>query len=527
MLTHNTPPDGNSNEAVITAVEQIARLASQHHVSEYSRLKYGPSGHPGKYIPLSLRAPQAFQELREKQAECSIAQTWWLSEKPTGKNPPILLGPSGASDAASLVSDGLARQLSAALDEQLPQTATNESPIRQLSNGSQIHIIKTSASHPINISAIIPHEILHLLSSHLMFVASTVSLDTIPIVFEISDPFTLDRFILSQSTLPRSSRIPTPALPPEPLNPLVCTRSHVTEALQAAINSGIKSFTTLVEYEAEPAASFPSSKTDPVSGPLADSMSTTGSFDLEPVDLPSEATSESGPPTNAELQAEAQLPSIEAVIPQSPNTAPSFVLGNLFLSSCPGKKVRLEGPVQGRSGLRRDLPTDLQRMKDLGVGCVVCCLDDTELSFLGAPWPEYQAATSKIGLDVLRLPTPEGLAPSLSPGLLDKELSILIQNYTLRGIPVLVHCRAGVISACWVLKLGLCGWLSDKPSPVASPSDLLSNSTEFNIRQDALELLEKVIAVVRRRRSVKAIETFEQAQFLLDFIEYLRSLQTT
>lgn len=83
-------------------------------------------------------------------------------------------------------------------------------------------------------------------------------------------------------------------------------------------------------------------------------------------------------------------------------------------------------------------------MKDLGVGCVVCCLDDTELEFLGAPWPEYQGATSKIGLDVLRLPTPEGLAPSLSPVLLDKELTTLIQNYTLRGIPVLVHCRGGV-----------------------------------------------------------------------------------
>lgn len=82
------------------------------------------------------------------------------------------------------------------------------------------------------------------------------------------------------------------------------------------------------------------------------------------------------------------------------------------------------------------------------------CLDDTELEFLGAPWPEYQTATNKIGLDVLRLPTPEGLAPSLSPALLDEQLTTLIQHYTLRGIPVLVHCRGGVgqctrlISSC-------------------------------------------------------------------------------
>lgn len=41
-------------------------------------------------------------------------------------------------------------------------------------------------------------------------------------------------------------------------------------------------------------------------------------------------------------------------------------LGNLFLSSCPGKKVRLSGPVNGRGGVCRDLKQDLQRMKDLG-----------------------------------------------------------------------------------------------------------------------------------------------------------------
>lgn len=46
-------------------------------------------------------------------------------------------------------------------------------------------------------------------------------------------------------------------------------------------------------------------------------------------------------------------------------------LGNLYLSSCPGKKVRLNGPVNGRGTVCRDLLQDLQRMKDIGVGCVV------------------------------------------------------------------------------------------------------------------------------------------------------------
>lgn len=48
-----------------------------------------------------------------------------------------------------------------------------------------------------------------------------------------------------------------------------------------------------------------------------------------------------------------------------------YALPNLLLSSCPGKKVRLTGPVNGRSAVCRDLQQDLRRMKDLGVGCLV------------------------------------------------------------------------------------------------------------------------------------------------------------
>ena len=46
-------------------------------------------------------------------------------------------------------------------------------------------------------------------------------------------------------------------------------------------------------------------------------------------------------------------------------------IGNLLLSSCPGKKVRLEGPVRGRATICRDLKLDLQRIKEMGVGCIV------------------------------------------------------------------------------------------------------------------------------------------------------------
>lgn len=176
--------------------------------------------------------------------------------------------------------------------------------------------------------------------------------------------------------------------------------------------------------------------------------------------------------------------------------------------------VRLNGPVKGRSTVCRDLNTDLQRMRDLGVRCIVCCLDDDELEYLGASWTQYAHAADLLGLDVLRIPTPEGFAP-LTPRLLDAHLAKLIHSYTLRGIPILVHCRggvgrAGLVACCWALKVGLCGWIE---TGGAAPGV---------VRRDTLQLVERMIASVRRRRSVKAIETYEQVKFLVDFVDFLR-----
>lgn len=46
-------------------------------------------------------------------------------------------------------------------------------------------------------------------------------------------------------------------------------------------------------------------------------------------------------------------------------------LGNLLLSSCPGKRLRMEGPSKGRGPVCRDISTDLKRIKGEGVGCLV------------------------------------------------------------------------------------------------------------------------------------------------------------
>lgn len=121
------------------------------------------------------------------------------------------------------------------------------------------------------------------------------------------------------------------------------------------------------------------------------------------------------------------------------------------------------------------------------------------------------------------LPIPEGLAP-LTAAHLDSHLTDLINRYTLQGVPILVHCRggvgrAGVIACCWIMKLGLCGWI-DEVQKTSKPR----TSTEGTsiITEETLHFIEKVIMLVRRRRSVKAVETYEQVKFLVDFVEFLR-----
>ena len=109
---------------------------------------------------------------------------------------------------------------------------------------------------------------------------------------------------------------------------------------------------------------------------------------------------------------------------------------------------------------------------------------------------------------------PEGLAP-ISPAYLDTHLTQIMDQYTLKGASILVHCRggvgrAGVVACCWLIKLGVCGWLDDLAP--TSPSKTCG----------VVEYVERVISYVRRRRSPKAIETYEQVQFLIEYVEFLR-----
>ncbi|KAG0181465.1 hypothetical protein DFQ28_011253 [Apophysomyces sp. BC1034] len=176
---------------------------------------------------------------------------------------------------------------------------------------------------------------------------------------------------------------------------------------------------------------------------------------------------------------------------------PLRMMGNLALSSCPGKKVRLTGPVRGRAAINRDLDLDFARMRSFGITTLVCCLDDTELGFLGASWPKYLEAAKRHGLDVIRLPMVEGSCPEAINDI--DEVVQMVDAKIRQGENVLTHCRggvgrAGLFACCWLLKNLLC----------------LS--------------AERAIRYIRIRRSAKAIETMRQAEFVIHYSQYVGKL---
>ncbi|KAJ3070406.1 hypothetical protein HDU98_006590, partial [Podochytrium sp. JEL0797] len=171
------------------------------------------------------------------------------------------------------------------------------------------------------------------------------------------------------------------------------------------------------------------------------------------------------------------------------------VYGNVALSSCPGKKVRLDtGPVNGRAAINRDLDSDFERLSSLNIKCVVCCLNDAELSYLGAPFPKYESTAAKYGMGILRIPIIEGSCPDT----IEEVASVIskMDQQLRKGVNVLIHCRggvgrAGLIACCLLLE-----------------KRFVNSAT-------------RAIQVVRIRRSLKAIETMRQEDFISLYEKFL------
>ena len=202
------------------------------------------------------------------------------------------------------------------------------------------------------------------------------------------------------------------------------------------------------------------------------------------------------------------------------------LLGNLLLSSCPGKKIRLSNNITpeqrlangNRSAICRDLRSDFRRATERGVKAVICCIDDAELAFLGSPWNEYYAAATEAGLVVYRLAMAEGYAPEGGVAEMDALLDVVIEDWTAKGQDVLCHCRggvgrAGLVACCWLIRCGLVrtslgtgglvknGFSSEGQAnghlPPAPPPSTGSRIPDVRY----LRNVERVIEVVRRRRS--------------------------
>ncbi|KNE70582.1 hypothetical protein AMAG_14708 [Allomyces macrogynus ATCC 38327] len=167
-----------------------------------------------------------------------------------------------------------------------------------------------------------------------------------------------------------------------------------------------------------------------------------------------------------------------------PTTPPRH--GNIGMSSCPGKKVRVPGLPNAdavpstRPPVRRELDSDFPRLFAMGVRMVVCCLYDDEMARIGAPWTEYARAAQQVGVEVVRMPMYEGYAPA-RPDDLAHVLAAMNARLT-QGDHVLIHCRGGIGRAAVVA----CAYL-----------------LRYGWAVSAL----RAIRIVRARRSRRAVET--------------------
>jgi protein-tyrosine phosphatase len=537
----------------------LAPLASQHHLSGYNCIKFGQEGSPYAYLPLTLQQPEQAHELREKQKINESRALEWLAEKrkaqrerpssPSGtvrKAPRLDLDDKGTAQANKICR---CRQEANAeestnvcscgpLTNEAVLSAEWEAPLEAGPRHGQqpqptptAASVKTSTTHPISISPIIPPELLHDISTYVQQgIPSTLSggLRARP---SIGGTPLLNLFD-SQTTDEQHHQLQL-----DGMRLIRCRVSHV-DLSEIALRAE-QELISATHNQYRP-------RTLALHTPQAAYL---------PVDVVRQAiiANASDPSMIAALAADHRIycetrcdpypTNPEDELKKADNTDGAFVIGNLLLSSCPGKKVRLTGPVRGRGAICRDLGLDLLRIRQLGVSAIVCCLDDEELKFLGASWSQYEREADKLGIEVVRLPMAEGFCPT-DVIATDKAISCVVNDYTLRGVHVLVHCRggvgrAGLIACMWLLKLGLVrsdvdemrsrlpievlAELEGRTTDHLGNADPLFPSTDIHNNRDTMQTIHRLIETIRRRRSPKAIETAEQVCFLVKVSSRTRS----
>lgn len=362
---------------------------------------------------------------------------------------------------------------------------------------AQASAIKTSDTHPINISTIVPMELIPLISSRIYDSQSGVLPKKV-----LSELEEADKEGRSRQEKRRSLTNGTNSQPSDGAPNVNGSGSKPEEMEEIGVQPSI------------PVPSFDSSNLHSqrqVSGERLIRVGNT--IDLAFYSAHNSLADGDG----------AQKPNGSSSNPSTSTIQSIKKVGNLFLSSCPGKKVRLTGPVRGRGAICRDLGIDLSRIHLLGVGAVVCCLDDEELALLGAPWSEYEREADSLGLHVVRLPMAEGYAPS-DVATIDAMVTAVAQDYSLRGRNVLIHCRggvgrAGLVACAWLMKMGLVRQVQLQQGSNGKDQKMLDGGGDIDeepASDEIIKTVENLIETIRRRRSPKAIETAEQVKFVVD-----------
>jgi len=75
------------------------------------------------------------------------------------------------------------------------------------------------------------------------------------------------------------------------------------------------------------------------------------------------------------------------------------------------------------------------------------------------------------------------------------------------------------VACAWLIKLGVCGWVA-QVNGLDLPEEPVGDDSEIE------NFVETVISFVRLRRNYKAVETYEQVLFLVDYVKYLRSKES-
>ena len=124
-----------------------APFASQHHMSAYSLVKYGASGAPYIYLPLTLQQPEATETILKRQRAAETrAWVWQMNSRtppppPTGAHAPLLRTQQSAettSNPATSEFDAVEDAVADAAGTTSCTTSSEKPPL-----------VKTSETHPI------------------------------------------------------------------------------------------------------------------------------------------------------------------------------------------------------------------------------------------------------------------------------------------------------------------------------------------------------------------------------------------